>query len=85
MADGPLQSLIKDGIIGGVGNVVVFLPQIAMLFFFLAVLEDSGYMSRAAFLMDRLMSRVGLHGKIVHPSAVGFCVCGARHHGDACD
>ena len=72
MADGPLKSLLIDGIIGGVGNVVVFLPQIAMLFLFLAVLEDSGYMSRAAFLMDRLMSRVGLHGKSFIPLLSGF-------------
>ena len=72
MADGPLQSLIKDGVIAGVGNVVVFLPQIVLLFLFLAVLEDSGYMSRAAFLMDRLMSRVGLHGKSFIPLLSGF-------------
>ncbi len=72
MADGPLKSLLVDGIISGVGNVVVFLPQIALLFLFLAVLEDSGYMSRAAFLMDRVMSRVGLHGKSFIPMLSGF-------------
>ena len=72
MADGPLRSLITDGIIAGVGNVVVFLPQIAMLFLFLAILEDSGYMSRAAFLMDRVMSKVGLHGKSFIPMLSGY-------------
>jgi ferrous iron transport protein B len=72
MNDGPLRSLITDGVIAGVGNVVVFLPQIAMLFLFLALLEDSGYMSRAAFLMDRLMSKVGLHGKSFIPLLSGY-------------
>lgn len=67
MADGPFRSLLIDGIIGGVGGVVVFLPQILILFFFLGILEDSGYLSRAAFIMDRLMSRVGLHGKSFVP------------------
>ena len=72
MADGPLQSLLQDGIIAGVGNVVVFVPQIALLFLFLAILEDSGYMSRAAFLMDRIMSKVGLHGKSFIPLLSGY-------------
>ena len=72
MAEGPLRSLMVDGIIAGVGNVVVFLPQIALLFFFLALLEDSGYMSRAAFLMDRVMSKVGLHGKSFIPMLSGY-------------
>ncbi|MGN6368422.1 MAG: ferrous iron transport protein B [Phycisphaerae bacterium] len=72
MAEGPLRSLIVDGVFAGVGNVVVFLPQIAILFLFLAVLEDSGYMSRAAFLMDRVMSRVGLHGKSFIPLLSGY-------------
>jgi ferrous iron transport protein B len=72
MAEGPLKSLLTDGIIAGVGNVVVFLPQIALLFLFLAVLEDSGYMSRAAFLMDRVMSKVGLHGKSFIPLLSGY-------------
>jgi ferrous iron transport protein B len=72
MADGPLKSLLNDGVIAGVGNVVAFLPQIAMLFLFLSILEDSGYMSRAAFLMDRIMSRVGLHGKSFIPLLSGF-------------
>lgn len=64
---GDLQSLIGDGVIAGVGAVVVFLPQIALLFLFIGLLEDSGYMARAAFLMDRLMSKVGLHGKSFIP------------------
>ncbi len=72
IAAGVLRDLLVDGVIAGVGNVVVFLPQIAMLFFFLALLEDSGYMSRAAFLMDRVMSRVGLHGKSFIPLLSGF-------------
>ena len=72
MDEGPLRSLIVDGVIAGVGNVVVFLPQIALLFLFLALLEDSGYMSRAAFLMDRVMSKVGLHGKSFIPLLSGY-------------
>lgn len=67
MAEGDLRSLIVDGIIGGVGSVVIFLPQILMLFFFIGLLESSGYMARAAFLMDGLMSRVGLSGKAFLP------------------
>src|ERR1035437_1439439 len=63
MPPGILTDLLADGIIAGVGGVVVFLPQILLLFLFISLLEDSGYMSRAAFLMDKLMSRVGLHGK----------------------
>ncbi len=67
MPPGPLRSLIVDGVIAGVGGVVVFLPQILVLFAFIAVLEDCGYMSRAAFLMDRLMSRCGMSGKSFIP------------------
>ncbi len=67
MPDGPLQSLLTDGLITGVGAVVSFFPQICILFFCLALMEDTGYMARAAFLMDRLMSRVGLHGKSFIP------------------
>jgi ferrous iron transport protein B len=69
---GPLHDLIKDGIFGGVGTVVVFVPQIALLFFFLAILEDSGYLARAAFLMDRLLAKVGLHGKSFIPLLSSF-------------
>jgi ferrous iron transport protein B len=67
MADGPLRSLLVDGIIAGVGSVLVFLPQILVLFAFILILEDSGYMARAAFLMDRVMGRVGLHGRAFIP------------------
>jgi ferrous iron transport protein B len=67
MASGPLRALIVDGIIKGVGSVLVFLPQIMILFAFIAVLEDCGYMARAAFLMDRVMSRCGLSGKSFIP------------------
>ena len=67
MPSGPLTSLLTDGVLAGVGSVVVFLPQILCLFFFILILEDSGYMARAAFLMDRLMSKVGLNGKAFIP------------------
>ncbi len=70
--EGPLQSLLVDGIVGGVGSVLVFLPQIVFLFFFLAVLEDCGYMARAAYLMDKLMVRVGLSGKSFIPLLSSF-------------
>jgi ferrous iron transport protein B len=72
LAEGPLRSLIVDGIIGGVGSVLVFLPQILLLFFFLALLEDCGYMARAAYLMDKLMVRVGLSGKSFIPLLSSF-------------
>lgn len=72
VAPGPLRSLVVDGIIAGVGSVVIFVPQIAFLFFFIAVLEDSGYMARAAFLMDRLMASVGLSGKSFVPLMSSF-------------
>lgn len=78
-----LISLVADGIIKGVGGVLTFLPQIALLFLFLSVLEDSGYMSRAAFIMDRLLRRFGLSGKAFIPMLMGFgctvpAVMGAR-------
>ncbi|NUN70982.1 MAG: ferrous iron transport protein B [Bacteroidetes bacterium] len=69
---GDLQSLVANGIIGGVGAVVTFLPQILFLFLFLGLLEDTGYMARAAFIMDRLMSTVGLHGKSFIPLLSSF-------------
>ncbi len=72
MPEGILTDLIVDGIIAGVGGVLVFLPQILLLFLFISVLEDSGYMARAAFLMDRLMSRIGLHGKAFLPLISSF-------------
>jgi len=71
-ASSPLMSLVVDGIIGGVGGVIVFLPNIVMLFMAISILEDSGYMARAAFLMDRLMSKAGLHGKSFIPMLLGF-------------
>lgn len=78
LPDGPLKALLTDGIIKGVGSVIVFLPQIVILFGFIAVLEDCGYMARAAFLMDRLMSRCGLSGKSFIPllSSVACAVPG---------
>jgi ferrous iron transport protein B len=71
-SDSMLRSLLVDGIIGGVGGVVAFLPNIMLLFLGIAMLEDSGYMARAAFLMDRLMHRIGLHGKSFVPMLIGF-------------
>ena len=67
LPDGLIQSLIVEGLIGGVGSVVVFLPQILILFFFIIILEDTGYMARAAFLMDKLMGAAGLHGRTFLP------------------
>ena len=72
MAPGALNDLLVNGVIAGVGAVLVFLPQICLLFFFIGLLEDTGYMSRAAFLMDRLMSKVGLHGKSFIPMLSSF-------------
>ena len=72
MADGPLKSLLTDGVIAGVGSVVIFLPQIMVLFLFIQLLEDSGYMARAAFLLDRLMGGVGLHGRAFIPLLSSF-------------
>src|ERR1019366_719369 len=69
---GPIKDLITDGVFAGVGTVVVFVPQIALLFLFLAVLEDSGYLARAAFLMDRVLAKVGLHGKSFIPLLSSF-------------
>ena len=72
MADGWLKDMIIDGVIGGVGSVLVFLPNILLLYLFISLLEDSGYMARAAFIMDRLMHRIGLHGKSFIPMIMGF-------------
>ena len=72
MAEGPLRSMFVDGIIGGVGSVIVFLPQILILYFFISLMEDSGYMARAAFIMDKLMHKMGLHGKSFIPLVMGF-------------
>lgn len=72
MPDGWLKDLIADGIIGGVGGVIVFLPNILILYFCISFMEDSGYMARAAFIMDKMMHRVGLHGKSFIPLVMGF-------------
>jgi len=72
MPDGPLKDLIADGIIGGVGGVIVFLPNILILFFFISFMEDTGYMARTAFIMDKLMHKIGLHGKSFIPLVMGF-------------
>lgn len=72
LPEGPIQDLWADGIVAGVGAVVVFVPQIALLFLFLAILEDTGYLARAAFLMDRLLRGVGLHGKSFIPLLSSF-------------
>ena len=72
MPAGPLRSLLVDGIISGVGSVIVFLPQILILYLFISVMEDSGYMARAAFIMDKFMHKMGLHGKSFIPMIMGF-------------
>ena len=72
MPPGPLTSLLVDGVIAGVGNVVVFVPQIALLFLFIGVLEDLGYLARVAFVIDRVMRAVGLHGRAFVPMLSGF-------------
>lgn len=72
MSDGPLKDLLVDGIIGGVGGVIVFLPNIMILYAFISWMEDSGYMSRAAFIMDKIMHKMGLHGKSFIPMIMGF-------------
>lgn len=72
MKDGWLKDMIVDGVIGGVGSVLVFLPNILLLYLFISLMEDSGYMARAAFIMDRLMHKIGLHGKSFIPMIMGF-------------
>ena len=72
MAEGPLRDLLVHGIIGGVGGVIVFLPNILILYFFISLMEDSGYMARAAFIMDKIMHKMGLHGKSFIPLIMGF-------------
>lgn len=72
LPEGPLKAMLVDGIMGGVGAVIVFLPQILILYFFISIMEDSGYMSRAAFIMDKLMHKMGLHGKSFIPLIMGF-------------
>lgn len=72
LPEGPLNDLLVDGVIAGVGGVIVFLPNILILFFFISLMEDTGYMARAAFIMDRLMHKIGLHGKSFIPLLIGF-------------
>lgn len=72
MGDGWIKDLVVDGIIGGVGSVLVFLPNILLLYLFISLMEDSGYMSRVAFIMDRMMHKIGLHGKSFIPMIMGF-------------
>ena len=72
MPPGDLHSLLVDGVIAGVGAVIVFLPQILLLFLFIGFLEDTGYMARAAFIMDKIMHKIGLHGKSFIPLIMGF-------------
>ena len=72
MDEGPVRSLLVDGVIGGVGSVAVFLPNILILYLFISFMEDSGYMARAAFIMDKLMHKMGLHGKSFIPMIMGF-------------
>ena len=72
LPEGPLRSMLVDGVVGGVGAVIVFLPQILILYLFISIMEDSGYMARAAFIMDRLMHKMGLHGKSFIPLIMGF-------------
>ena len=72
LPDGPLRDLLVDGVLAGVGNVLVFVPQILMLFLFIGFLEDTGYLARVAFVIDKLMSSVGLHGKAFVPLLSGF-------------
>lgn len=72
MADGSLRDLLVHGVIGGVGGVIVFLPNILILYFFISLMEDTGYMARAAFIMDKIMHKMGLHGKSFIPLIMGF-------------
>lgn len=72
LPEGPFRGLVVDGVLGGVGNTIVFVPQIALLFVFITFLEDSGYLARVAFVIDRLMGGVGLHGKAFVPMLSGF-------------
>ncbi len=72
MPEGSLRDLVVDGIMGGVGGVIIFLPNILILFFFISLMEDTGYMARASFIMDKLMHKIGLHGKSFIPLVMGF-------------
>ena len=78
----PLKDLLLDGVIGGVGGVIVFLPNILILYAFISFMEDSGYMARVAFIMDKLMHKMGLHGKSFIPLVMGFRLQRAGHNVD---
>jgi len=80
-----VRDFVTRGLIGGVGNVVVFLPQILLLFFCIGLLEDSGYMARVAFLMDRIMKALGLHGRAFVPMLSGFACRPSSHPGTRSD
>ena len=80
-SESPLKSLIVDGAIAGVGGVLVFLPNIAFLFLAIAILEGTGYMARVAFIMDKLMNKIGLHGKSFIPMLIGFGCSVPRYYG----
>ena len=82
MSEGPLKDLLVDGIIGGVGGVIVFLPNILILYAFISFMEDSGYMARAAFIMDKIMHKMG---QIVYPACDGLRVQRAGYHGISYD
>lgn len=71
MSEGPLKDMLVDGIVGGVGGVIVFLPNILILYFCISLMEDSGYMARAAFIMDKIMHKMGLHGKSIYSAHYG--------------
>ena len=81
LPDGVFTDLLAEGIIPGLGGIVIFIPQIAFLFLFISVLEESGYMSRVVFLMDRVMRRFGLSGKSVVPLISGTACAHSSYHG----
>ena len=83
LPDNWLRPLLRDGLWNGVQAVLVFLPQILLLFLFIGILEDSGYLARAALIADRVMRAIGLNGKSFHPAALGLCLRRAGDHGDA--
>ena len=85
MPEGAVRSLLVDGVVAGVGSVIVFLPQILILFLFIAILEDCGYMARAAYLDGQADGARGSERQIVHPAALVVCVCDSRRDGNARD
>ncbi|MEJ7743983.1 MAG: nucleoside recognition domain-containing protein [Nocardioidaceae bacterium] len=85
MPEGILTDLLVDGVIAASAEFWYFCRRFLLLFLFISILEDTGYMARAAFLLDKLMSRVGLHGKAFLPLDEQFCLRDSRHNGDAHD